>query len=221
MKAAERRSQGLSLSLEGLGKKFYHRWVFRAVSLQVQAPARVAIIGGNGTGKSTLMRIIAGQLSPSEGARYLYSHGKLVPQAHYYRHLSWMAPYLDIYPDLTLAEHLRMHFRFRACLLQHPQEVVKALELDAHRDKKLRYFSSGMLQRAKVGMALFTRSDLLLLDEPTSNMDTYHASLIQELLNAHTQDRLLVLASNLPREYKGFEQFVQLGGAQKRRGAGL
>ena len=127
-----------------------------------------------------------------------------------YPHISWSAPYLDLYLDLTLEEHLNMHFRFKKCLLDDEKEVMKILQLEKHKHKKLRYYSSGMLQRAKVGLALFTQTPILLLDEPTSNMDTQNADKILTLIEENLQNRIFILASNMEREYQSFPKILSL-----------
>lgn len=200
----------LQLHLESVGKQFYQRWVFRQINLAANSGQRIALTGGNGSGKSTLMRIIAGQLSPTEGRAVLSFHGKRIAAEDWYRHLSWSGPYTSLYTDLSLREHIQLHFRFRDCIFPNPMELCDWLQLGPHADKKLRYYSSGMLQRVKTGLAIATRADLLLLDEPTSNMDERYADLVLEGMNRFSQDRLVVLASNLPREYHGFSQRLAL-----------
>lgn len=202
----------LHLKFENVGKKFYQRWLFRGVSHDFAEKPHLALIGTNGSGKSTLMRIIAGQLNPSEGKLQASWDGKSLPVVQLYRHLSWAGPYLDLYPELTFREQIDLHFRLNGCLLDSPQELISLLELDQHQDKPLQWYSSGMLQRAKVGLALFTRSDLLLLDEPTSNLDQHNATRMLDLIHRYTQDRLWVLASNLPREYERLDQAIRLSG---------
>ena len=157
------------------------------------------------------MRIIAGQLNPSKGKVYFTVAGKKLSPDAIYRHLSWSGPYVDLYHDLTITEHLKLHFQFRTCLLADPLELLEVLDLKAHRDKKLRFFSSGMLQRAKVGVALFTQGDLLLLDEPTSNMDTDNAQRILSLIDQHLGGRTYILASNMKREFEDMDHVLNLG----------
>ncbi len=193
----------LHISFSDVGKQFYQRWLFRHLSHDFSAQHHLALVGKNGSGKSTLLRIIAGQMSPTEGKLTYQYQGTALSVAHLYQHLSWSGPYVSLYPELSFKEHLRLHFRFRRCRLPGGiDEVLETLRLNAHAHKPLRYYSSGMLQRAKVGMALFTASDLLLLDEPTSNMDAENAALILQLIRAHTASRLFVLASNLSREFE-------------------
>lgn len=202
----------LHLKFENVGKKFYQRWLFRGVSHDFAEKPHLALVGTNGSGKSTLMRIIAGQLNPSEGKVQAAWEGKPLPLAQLYRHLSWAGPYLDLYPELTFREQVALHFRLKACLLDSQEELIALLELEPHQDKPLQWYSSGMLQRAKVGLALFTRSHLLLLDEPTSNMDQHNANRILDLIARYTKNRLWVLASNLPREYERLDEAIYLSG---------
>lgn len=200
----------MNVSLQDIGKKFYGRWLFREIKQELKSGERLALVGSNGSGKSTLLRIIAGQMNPSEGRVIYHFQDKKINGEQFFQHLSWSGPYIDLYQDLTFEEHLKLHFRFKKCLLDQPEEIIDILNLRPHKDKKLRFYSSGMQQRAKVGLALFTQSNLLLLDEPTSNMDADNAKLMLDLIETHLGDRILVLASNMEREFHTFEQVLRL-----------
>lgn len=200
----------MEIELQGIGKKFYGRWLFRNLNQQLKAGDRIALVGSNGSGKSTLLRIIAGQMQASEGKLSYVSEGKKIDPELFFRQISWSGPYVELYQDLSFAEHLRLHFRFRKCLLGSEEEVIERLQLGPHRDKKLRFYSSGMLQRAKVGLALFTQSEVLMLDEPTSNMDRDNARRILGLLESHLGDRIFILASNMEREFGSFSNILRL-----------
>jgi ABC-type multidrug transport system ATPase subunit len=94
-----------------------------------------------------------------------------------------------------------LHFKLKPCRLSGGIEAcIEALNLAPHRQKALRHFSSGMLQRAKLGLALFSASDVLLLDEPTSFMDEANIRFALSLIEQHQGNRTLLLASNLPHE---------------------
>lgn len=199
-----------SLKLDNVGKQFYRRSLFQGLNLELQSGDSLALIGTNGSGKSTMLRIIAGQLAPSTGKVSYRLHDRLIPSTERYRLLSWSAPYISLFPELTIREQFRLQQKFKQELISEA-EFLKVLELEAHADKPLRFFSSGMIQRAKVGLALFSQSNLLLLDEPTSNMDSYYASLMLRLVKEHQGDRILVLASNLTREYGELSHQIHLG----------
>lgn len=199
-----------SLKLENVGKQFYRRSLFQGLNLELQSGDSLALVGTNGSGKSTMLRIIAGQLSPSSGKVTYRLNKSLIPSVERYRHLSWSAPYVSLFPELTIKEQFRLQSRFKKSLLSE-KKFLAILDLEMHADKPLRFYSSGMIQRAKVGLALFSQSSLLLLDEPTSNMDSHYANLIIGLIKEYQDNRILVLASNLVREYGELSHQIHLG----------
>ncbi|WNJ18839.1 ATP-binding cassette domain-containing protein [Pontibacter sp. G13] len=200
-----------NIRLEGVGKKFYKRWLFKEIHHDFQDNRRLALVGHNGSGKSTLIRIIAGQMAPSEGKVSYSKAGAPLSLQQAYQYISWSGPYIDLYEDLTFPEMLELHFTFKECLLDAPQDAIELLQLGTHSHKPLKFYSSGMMQRAKVGLALFSKSEVLILDEPTSNMDAGNASRMLQLVEDYLGDRIFVLASNLEREYGTFEAVRHLG----------
>lgn len=198
------------ISVQELGKKYYQRWIFKNINLEIEPGQHIALIGANGSGKSTLMHILAGQTLPTQGyVRYLTDQ-KRIPMDHWYRYLSWASPAQNLYLDFTLREHLQIHFSLKPCLLKDPYHIIDILNLSQHQDKKLRFFSSGMLQRVKIGIALFTKSSILLLDEPTSFMDEKNTAHTLELIHTYAGKRIYILASNIPKEYASFQGQVIL-----------
>ncbi len=195
--------------VHGLGKRFFRHWVFRNLEFSIQEGERVLLCGDNGSGKSTLMRILSGQLTPSEGTLQLFVDGKEIDPELYYRHLSWSGPYMELYTDLTLKEAIELHASFRP-MLAAPKEVLKLLQLEDHVNKLLKHFSSGMLHRVKVGLAILTKSRLLLLDEATTNMDAGNSQLVVDLMDRFLDGRMLIYASNKPEEFGLFERRVEM-----------
>jgi ABC-type multidrug transport system ATPase subunit len=193
------------LRLQSVGRTFNRRWIFRGIDLEAYAGERIAILGSNGSGKSTLMHIIAGQLSASAGSVEQVKNQSSIAREDWYQHLSWMGPYIELYPYLSVQETVTLHFRFKQCLLAQPLELLEHIQLTQQLNQPLHELSSGMIQRLKVALAIFTQSDLLLLDEPTSFMDQQYTRLILDLIAQHTADRLLILASNLPVEYQSLD----------------
>jgi len=125
--------------------------------------------------------------------------------------LSWAGPYLEYPGDLRLQDLLEQHFWFKSAVAGINQEDIPSiLELKSHLDKKVKLFSSGMLHRLKIGLALFTQSKVLLLDEPTANMDTENRSRMLALIQQYKQDRLLIIASNMEEEYSGADEVVRV-----------
>ncbi len=198
------------LELSGLGRRFNRHWIFRKLDLQATAGERILLCGDNGSGKSTLMRILAGQLTATEGSIRLWVEGKEVDPEEFYQHISWSGPYMELYTDLNLLEAIQMHASFRP-MMATPAEVMQLLQLQDHASKLLKHFSSGMLHRVKVGLAILTRSRVLLLDEATTNMDESNSALVLGLMDRFLDGRLLIYASNKVEEFGLFERRVTLG----------
>lgn len=197
--------------LEGkeVGQRFHKQWIFKNVNFKLSSGDRLLITGANGSGKSTLFRILAGQLSPTKGSMQLLQNGNPLEPGKWFRHISWSGPYMDLYPELRLREAFKMHFNFRQAILS-LDEILDRLRLAEHKEKELRHFSSGMLHRVKVGLALFSKSEILLLDEATTNMDEENSQLIWDLAREYQQDRILVWASNRVTEFNWFEMRLDL-----------
>ena len=105
-----------SLSISNVVKRNYDRWLFRNISMELKAGDKLALIGTNGSGKRTLLRVLAGQLLPTEGKMTYHAQDKKVPYDQFYRYLSWAAPSLELYDDLTLEEHVKWHFKLKKCI---------------------------------------------------------------------------------------------------------
>ena len=192
----------MNLRLNGLGKKFDREWIFRNLSLDLRAGQRLAVTGPNGSGKSTLLQVLSGVVPASEGTlTHFLADKPLAPDA-VYRHVVLAAPYLELIEEFTLDELLRFHVRFKPLRDGLPvDDFLELLELNAARQKPLRYFSSGMKQRVKLGLALYSEATLVLLDEPTANLDGRGVSWYQQHVQQLPADVLLLIASNQPEEY--------------------
>jgi ABC-type multidrug transport system ATPase subunit len=182
--------------LNNVGKQFHKHWVLRDFYGEFYAPGAVAILGQNGSGKSTLIKLLSGYLQPDKG-KIEFIESNQIPTEEIYRKVSMAAPWMDLIEEFTLVETLHFHSRFRNWI--HPFDVNQLLEISelkhaAH--KQLRNFSSGMKQRVKLLLAILTQSNLLLLDEPCTNLDAKSIAWYQHLLKEHLCDRLVFIASN-------------------------
>ena len=192
----------MEIILEDVGRRFNRDWVFQHVDYRFTAGASYAVLGPNGSGKSTLLQVISSALTPSAG-RLTYQHnGKAVDIEQVYRYLSIAAPYLELIEEFTLAEQIRFHFAHKGFLGGFDAPSLMAyLELDHAQHRQLRHFSSGMKQRVKLGLACCTDTPIVLLDEPTSNLDEEGVAWYLRLVEQTTANRLLVVCSNQAREY--------------------
>ena len=191
-----------SLHLHRAGKKFGRDWIFRGLDLTLATGESWVLTGPNGSGKSTLLQTLAAAQPLTEGRMTYHWQGKALSATAGFRHLSLAAPYLELIEEFTLAESLALQRRFKP--FRHGMtdaDVLARLGLEQHRHKEVRHFSSGMKGRLKLALALFAATPLLLLDEPTTNLDAAGVVWYRDQLLACLDGRLLVLASNQPAEY--------------------
>lgn len=200
----------MTVELDDIGRRFNQEWIFRGLSYQFDSGGNYAILGPNGSGKSTLLSIILGNLSPSSG-QISYNKNQGFAAEQIYRHVSFAAPYLDLIEEFSLQESLDFHFQFKELMsgLQ-KRDLLDLLGLARSQDKPLKYFSSGMKQRTKLVLACCTASPLLILDEPTSNLDAEGMVWYQRLIREFTAQKTVIVGSNQESEYSFCNHFVQI-----------
>jgi ABC-type multidrug transport system ATPase subunit len=208
----------VTVSLEGVGKKFRLEWIFQGVQMQVTPGDFWAIMGPNGSGKSTLMKILSGHLSPSEGKIQFTTGDRVsVDPNRVYRFVSYAAPYIELIEDFTLMELLRFHQKLKPFLPNlDVDRVCDIIGLPGAKHKALKYFSSGMKQRVRLGLAMCCDTPLVLLDEPTTNLDKEAILWYHRLVRDYAPGRSLVVATNEAEDVVGFTRDLNLLEYKKR-----
>jgi len=191
----------MKILLSNVGRRFNKEWIFKHINFEFAAGEKYAVLGPNGSGKSTLLGIVLGSLTTSEGA--ITYHGKeAIPVEAIYKHLSFAAPYLDLIEEFTLQETINFHFQFKTYAQgMNAGSVLDLLGLKKAQDKALKHFSSGMKQRTKLALACCADSPILVLDEPTSNLDEQGIEWYRQLIAQFAADRLIIVGSNQEHEY--------------------
>ncbi|NBX11642.1 MAG: ATP-binding cassette domain-containing protein [Chitinophagaceae bacterium] len=194
----------MTISLSDLGKRFNYDWIFRHLSYQFESNQVVAIIGSNGSGKSTLLQIIGGALFHNEGTvNYTDNQGAKLADESIFKQVSFCAPYLELIEEMTGLEFLNFHERFKPFIPGvDAKTVLQKIQLEQAAQKQIRYYSSGMKQRLKLGQCLFSDTSVVLLDEPCTNLDITGIEMYQSLVEQLKKDRVVIIASNDPVEYK-------------------
>ena len=188
----------MKIELQKVGKRYKSEWIIKKVDLVFEQGHQYAITGPNGSGKSTLLKILSGHLTPSKGKIFFEQEGKSVAVDQVYQHLAYAAPYIEMIEELTLWEALQFHIRFKSFQKGlTPDKLYQRLNFRKAKNKPIRAFSSGMKQRLKLLLAICSDSSLLLLDEPTTNLDTEGVEWYRSLIDEFAQDRLLIIASNV------------------------
>jgi ABC-type multidrug transport system ATPase subunit len=193
----------ITITTENLSKRFNREWIFRNLSCDFKGGEIYAITGPNGSGKSTLLQTLAGMIPQSGGSiKYTTEDQRVVDIESIYQHLTFTAPYLDLIEEFTLREHLDFHFNSKPSRLgRSTDEIIKLMYLEKASDKRIGDYSSGMKQRVKLGLALFTESSIVFLDEPGSNLDRNAFNWYYETLLKMPAGTSIFIASNNREEY--------------------
>ena len=185
------------ISLQNVGKRYNHEWIFRGISHTFQQNEHTVIRGANGSGKSTLLQVILGSTIASEGELSYSANGKEVKVEESLGLFSLATPYLELVEEFTLIEMLEFHQKmksFKAGLTI--DSIIETLYLTDSKNKAIKYYSSGMKQRVKLGLALLSDTSFVLLDEPTSNLDAAAIDWYKNLVEGNKDDRIIIVCSN-------------------------
>lgn len=175
------------LVVSGLGKRYGARWLFRNLEFDLGPGDCLVVLGANGAGKSTLLKTLAGLVEPSEG------------QVRATGSLGYSALDLSVYPALTAREHLELSGDLRGI----PADVEALLDrvgLTRAADQEAQEFSTGMRARLKLAIALQSRPEVLLLDEPGAGLDEVGRALVADVVAGQLASGAVVLATNDPSE---------------------
>jgi heme exporter protein A len=201
----------MRLLIEGLAKSYPGRPVFRDINSEVESGTILIVTGPNGSGKSTLLRILCGFIRPTRGKVVLFRDEIELVRLEIRPFTGLVSPDLVLYDELTAIENLSFFagiagLRFSAGELQGRLEQVS---LAGRGGDRVGSYSSGMKQRLKYCLALLRNPEMLLLDEPTSNLDDQGKSLVDEIIKSFKG--ILVIATNEKSELNYGDQIIRLG----------
>ncbi|MFM6944210.1 MAG: ATP-binding cassette domain-containing protein [Bacteroidota bacterium] len=201
----------MKICLNNISKRYQQNWIFKDLTLEIQDGSSLAILGNNGSGKSSLLRIIASMQSATKGTiTYTHQETQIEPIA-IYNMLSYAAVGMQLIEEFTLSELLTFHFSFKKSINQlRVEEIISILDMKNVQSKLVGDFSSGMKQRVKLAQAIFTDAPLLLLDEPCSNLDKHGIAQYQEWIATYQNNRTIIVASNDVNEYSFCKQQIVL-----------
>ncbi len=200
------------ITLKNVRKNFGRLLVFDSVNFELTIGSSLAIAGKNGSGKSTLAKIIAGLLSPSAGEVIYQIDGKKIDKLDWFKYIGFVAPYLQLYDEFTGYENLEILARIRGLknYKSKIEDVLKRVNLYARRDDLVRGYSSGMKQRLKYACALLHEPVVLILDEPTSNLDAEGVEMVWAIAQEQKKKGILIVATNEAEELQMCEEVINL-----------
>ncbi|CAN5675825.1 heme ABC exporter ATP-binding protein CcmA [soil metagenome] len=187
------------LTVEGLGKRYGPRWIFRHIAFELKQGERLVVVGRNGAGKSTLLRCLAGLIPRTEGKVTLPGDPRVT--------LGVSALDQALYADLNASEHLYLAGDLRGVPAR-SDELLAKVDLA---DMPVREMSTGMRARLRMALAIQAEPFALLLDEPGASLDEPGRKLVADIADEQAARGCLILATNDPRERRFADFELELG----------
>lgn len=204
----------LWLHLDNVGVEYGTRQVLAGISLTLQHGEVLVISGANGSGKSSLLRVLCGLQRPSHGQVALHVGSRSFAPSQCAYLIGWVAPDLNLYRELTALENLAFFAEVRGLRRTRAEllALLQTVELAERGDDMLATFSSGMQQRMRYAYALLHHPLLLLLDEPTVTLDERGMALVERIVAYQRRHGLTVIATNDQRELRFGDYVLRLEG---------
>ncbi len=189
-----------AIAISGLVKRYHRRPVLNHLSLTLQEGDFCVLVGANGAGKTTLLRILATLVKPNQGKVLI--HGRPLNASPGLRQaIGYIGHQPMLYADLTALENLQ-HYAKLFGVSQPQRQIVEGIQsagLERFKNRPVRTFSRGMLQRLSIARALLHKPEILLFDEPYTGLDQEAAHLLdRSLTELHTPGRVILVAAHRP-----------------------
>jgi heme ABC exporter ATP-binding subunit CcmA len=188
--------------LEQVSKLYGTFAALRKLNVQFERGSVYLVLGENGAGKSTMLRTLAGLLKPSYGKVKIFAaEGTAQEPMEARDRIGYMSHATMLYDEFSGVENLRYYaslYRGRDCVA--PEDALRSVGLDPALARPVGQYSQGMKQRASLARVLISRPELLLLDEPFSNMDIQSAHQMLRLLDTFRTEHRTILLTTHQRE---------------------
>ena len=187
-----------SIQSQNLSKLFGRRLIFKEISFNWSEKGIFGISGPNGSGKSTLVKIVAGLIASSSGKIvHKNSEEEIIPEK-LHNHIGFVSPYLVLYEEFSAWENLKIFSKIRGVPFDEERILfyLKKFLLDTRKDDLVKTYSSGMKQRLKFIFALMHSPEVLIFDEPTSNLDEEGKKAVYEIVREEGKSKIVIIASN-------------------------
>ncbi|AWE09146.1 ABC transporter ATP-binding protein [Lysinibacillus sp. 2017] len=183
------------IEVNGLIKKYKKQLVLSGINIQIDTPQIIALVGPNGSGKTTMMNCLMNLLPFQEGQVTIL--GKKHTDASLFYEVSYLQDNRILYGDLTGYDHLKFICHIQRIPLSRVKEIAVYVGMDSYLKKRVRSYSLGMKQHLLLAMAIINRPKLLLLDEPVNGLDPTSAIHMRNiLLDLHAKGTTIIISSH-------------------------
>jgi heme exporter protein A len=190
----------INLKCTNISKSYNGKIIFKDVNISLTEKSSMVITGRNGSGKSTLLKVISQLIRLDKGKIELDVNGEKISREKFFNKIGFFSPYINLYDELTGFENLDFFYDIKVEKKEGKNEIIKELlekvGLYKRRDDLIRNYSSGMRQRLKLAFSVLNNPQLLLMDEPRTNLDEEGISVVYKIAEEQKNRGILILATN-------------------------
>ncbi len=201
-----------SIQSQNLSKLFGRRLIFKDINFNWADKGIFGISGPNGSGKSTLVKIVAGLIACSSGKiSHKNSSGEIIPEK-LHNHIGFVSPYLVLYEEFSAWENLKIFAKIRGVDFNEKKVTYYLTQflLENRKNDLVKTYSSGMKQRLKFIFALMHSPEVLIFDEPTSNLDEEGKKVVYSIIKSESENSIVIIASNEERDLELCQEKILL-----------
>jgi len=192
------------LDVKSISRRYGDLKAVDNVSFTIQSGEIVGLLGHNGAGKTTIMKLLSGYLEPDSGSIYLNDKLIKLGDNSLQRSLGYLPENLPVYPELTVASYLQyaadLKGLTRTAQRHAIRRVVEATDLKDRFLSPINTLSRGMKQRVGVAQALLGSPSLLILDEPTNGLDPAQTEQMRDLIKSISESATVILSTHIMQE---------------------
>lgn len=187
----------MDIICKDIAKKFNDKTIFSNLNLNIQKGSKYGFLGPNGSGKSTALLSIAGYYQLSSGSIAYIQNQKQIDESNKFSFISIASPYLDLQENFTAKEIFYFQSKFKPFISGlNEDNFFKKINLNNAKDTPVKFFSSGMKQILKLGLAIFCDTPILFLDEPCSNLDSANILIFREIYKEFAGSKTVLIGTN-------------------------
>ena len=182
------------INVNEISKSYGKKQILKSVSFSASPGEQISIIGSNGCGKSTLIKIMAGLIKPNNGNLEYFNVNMLKHRASFSKICGYVPQDDPLLPELTVEDNLSVW----SGKLGHPEKwLTEMFELDEILKTRVSKLSGGMRRRVSIACAVASKPKLLLMDEPVSAQDIYYQKKIHSYMKSYTSQKgIIILATH-------------------------
>jgi len=206
----------IEFACENFEKSFSNKLIFKKLSFKLTNSSSLAITGRNGTGKSTLIKILSNLIKETNGKKWMKLNGEFVEKDNQFSNIGLLAPYINLYDEFTGYENVEFFYKLK--IPQHRKkdyeeninQLLEKVNLYKRRNDLVKNYSSGMKQRLKIAFAILNDPLILLMDEPRTNLDEDGIRIIYNIAEKQKKNGILIIATNENEDTKLCEEIINI-----------